>query len=347
MNKISKREVIIFSVVAVLFLMIPFMLGTNFSTDGDFYEKPFFKKMLAEYFLLIVFFVFNYQYLTPEFIFKKRYFAYLIAILACFYIIHTIPDYFFHVENIRPKNDLPLRGRKRMEPRRFPVYLIWSTKVLLFACTTFISLLLRQSKRYIEVKEEQQLAEIAYLRAQINPHFLFNTLNSIYALTLQKSDNAPDAVMKLSKMMRYVVSDSSKEMVTLKEDLEYIKNYVQLQRLRITNKDSIQLSIVGDHQQFNISPLLLITFIENAFKYGVVNEDEYPIKINLLIEEGVLTLDVINTISDHQIREDEKSEVGIKNTTKRLDYLYPNKYSLDINQKDDQFLVKLKLDLND
>ena len=342
MNKISKREVIIFSVVAVLFLMIPFMLGTNFSTDGDFYEKPFFKKMLAEYVLLIVFFIFNYQYLTPEFIFKKRYIAYIISILACFYIIYTIPDYFFHIDNF-----YSTKGKRRIQPRRFSIYLIWTTKVLLFACSTFISLLLRQSKRFLEVKEEKQLSEIAYLRAQINPHFLFNTLNSIYALTLQKSDNAPDAVMKLSKMMRFVVSESSKDVVSLKEDIDYIKNFVQLQRLRITNKESIHLNIEGEYQQLNISPLLLITFIENAFKYGVINDDEYPIKINLFIEKGVLTLSVVNTISDHQIREDEKSEIGIKNTTKRLDYLYPEKYNLDIVQNDDQFLVKLKIDLND
>ena len=342
MNKISKRELIIFLVVAVLFLMIPFMIGTNFSTDGDFYEKPFFKKMLTEYVLLIVFFIFNYQYLTPEFVFKKRYIAYIISILACFYIIYTIPDYFFHTDNF-----YLIKGKRRSQPRRFSIYLIWTTKVLLFACSTFISLLLRQSKRFLEVKEEKQLSEIAYLRAQINPHFLFNTLNSIYALTLQKSDNAPDAVMKLSKMMRYVVSDSSKEVVSLKEDIDYIKNFVQLQRLRITNKDSIHLIIEGEYKQFNISPLLLITFIENAFKYGVINDDEYPIKINLFIEKGVLTLSVVNTISDHQIREDEKSEVGIKNTRKRLDYLYPEKYNLDIVQNDDQFLVKLKIDLND
>ena len=318
------------------------MLGTNFSTDGDFYEKPFFKKMLAEYVLLIVFFIFNYQYLTPEFVFKKRYTAYIISILACFYIIYTIPDYFFHIDDF-----YSIKGKRRIQPRRFSIYLIWTTKVLLFACSTFISLLLRQSKRFLEVKEEKQLSEIAYLRAQINPHFLFNTLNSIYALTLQKSDNAPDAVMKLSKMMRYVVSDSSKEAVSLKEDIDYIKNFVQLQRLRITNKESIHLNIEGEYQQLNISPLLLITFIENAFKYGVINDDEYPIKINLFIEKGVLTLSVLNTISDHQIREDEKSEVGIKNTTKRLDYLYPDKYDLNIVKKDDQFLVKLKIDLND
>lgn len=319
------------------------MLGTNFSSEGDFYEKPFFKKMLAEYFLLIVFFIVNYQYLTPEFIFKKRYLVYLLSIAVCFYLVYTIPDYLFPID----RNDFPIRIRRKMPTRKLPTYLFWSLKVLLFACSTFISLLLRQSKRFLEVKEEKQLSEIAYLRAQINPHFLFNTLNSIYALTLQKSDNAPDAVMKLSKMMRYVVSDSSKELVTLKEDIDYIKNYVQLQRLRITNKESIHLTIEGEINQLSISPLLLITFIENAFKYGIVNDDESPVKIDLLIENGILTLTVINEISDHQIREDEKSEIGIKNTTKRLDYLYPAKYDLAIEIKDNQFYVKLKIDLND
>lgn len=321
------------------------MLAMNFTTDGNFYEKPYFKKMLVEYLFLLVFFAVNYLYLTPEFVFKKRYIIYIILVAISFYLIYSIPDYLFHTDGIRSKGELSIRGKRRMEGRKIPMYFIWSTKVLLFACTTFISLLLRQTKRLTEIKEEKQLSEIAYLRAQINPHFLFNTLNSIYALTLQKSDNAPDAVMKLSKMMRYVVTDSSQEVVSLQEDITYIKNYVQLQRLRITNKESIQLNIKGQYDDYNISPLLLITFIENAFKYGVINDEESPIIIDFLIENDVLYLKVENTISGHDISVDEKSEIGIRNTVKRLDYIYPNQYKLDIIQKDEQFIVKLKLDL--
>ena len=338
---LSKKEIGMFFIIGIIFIIIPFLIVTNIPTQQNIFELTFFKKMLIESILLWLFFIFNYVFLIPKLYFKKNYILYVISLIFGFFIIYKVPDllYFGGISNRWSEG----RGRGR----RIPFTLIWISKLLFYICIAFIPLFIRQNIRLREVKEEKQLSEIAYLRAQINPHFLFNTLNSIYALTLQKSDNASDAVMKLSKMMRYVVSDSSKDLVPLQQDLDYIKNYIQLQQLRIVNKDSIHFTMTGNFSQLMISPLLLINFIENAFKYGIVDDVDNPIKIDINIVEGQLEMKVNNTISGDELMESEKSETGISNTKKRLDYIYTNKYDLVIDENKQQFTVKLKIDLND
>ena len=341
--KITNRENIIFFGVSILFILIPFLVVPNFEQQQNIFQTMRFKRMLTENILLLGFFFLNYFYLIPRIYFKKKYLFYIIALLLCFLIVYQVPEMIFQL-----KKDLPKIGEFKGERfRKPPPFMMWSPKILLFFCLTLISLFIRQNKSYQEVKEEKQLSEIAYLRAQINPHFLFNTLNNIYALTLQKSDYASDAVMKLSKMMRFVVSDSSKDFVSLQQDLEYIKNYIQLQQLRLVTKNSILFEIIGNPSNLKISPLLLINFIENAFKYGVIDDKNNPIKINLEIVEQVLTLKVENLKSDEEFSDEEKSEIGISNSKKRLNYIYADRYQLSINETVDRFFVELKLELND
>ena len=344
MINISKREIITIIAVSIGFLLMPFIFTPNIDEQQNYFSSNQFLRVLSENILLIGFFILNYFFFTTKLYFKKKYVVYILVLLVSFFFIYKIPEMIFPFERIGGKGP---RGIGKFGPRKPPLFIIWSPKVLMFACVSFITVIFRQSIRYQEVKEEKQLSEIAYLRAQINPHFLFNTLNSIYALTLQKSDNASDAVMKLSKMMRYVVSDSSKDLVPLQQDLDYIKNYIQLQQLRIVNKDSIHFTMSGNFSQLMISPLLLINFIENAFKYGIVDEVENPIIIDINVIEGQLELKVVNTISGNELMESEKSETGISNTKKRLNYLYGDRYELNIKEVNQQFSVNLKMDLND
>ena len=343
-TKLSKREIIIFLIISIIFVLIPFITAPSFSSDQDIYESNIFKRMMFENALLLVFFLFNYFILIPKLYLKKHYIIYVIILVICFFIVYKIPEWAFHMGKMPPRKP-PFEEIGRRKPLRD--FMMWSPKVIMFFLMTIVSLFIRQNKRYQEVKEQKQLSEIAYLRAQINPHFLFNTLNNIYALTLQKSDSASDAVMKLSKMMRFVVSDSSKDFVPLQQDLDYIKNYIQLQKLRLVNENSINFVIDGNPANQKISPLLLINFIENAFKYGVIDDVENPIRIKISVIDSVLSLFVENTITTDEIIEEEKSEIGIKNTKKRLNYLYPNRYQLEINESDNTFVVKLNMFLND
>ena len=344
MNKISKREIVIIVVVAISFLLMPFVFSPTISEEQSYFTSNRFLRVLAENILLIVFFIINYIFFTTQLYFKKQYVIYGIVLIFSFFVIYKIPEYIFPFE--RMSNRGP-RTFGKFTPRRPPLFLIWSPKVLMFSCVSLITVIFKQNKRYQEIKEEKQLSEIAYLQAQINPHFLFNTLNNIYALTLQKSDYASDAVMKLSKMMRFVVSESSKEVVLLAQDLDYIKNYIQLQQLRLVNKSSIEYIVEGKPENLKITPLLLINFIENAFKYGVADDIENPIKIYITIEEKQLELYVENKIEPEKLIQTDKSEVGLKNSKKRLEYLYTNKYDLDINEDMGSYYVNLKLTLDD
>ncbi len=339
----SRREKIIFCVAACIFLLMPVMFMPDVSSQQNYFQVPFFRKIFLEYVLLLVFFILNFNYFTPNFYFRKKYVLYFLILAISFVIIYFIPEQFFPFQRPSRVGDV-VTLRPRRQP---PLFMKWSPKVLMFACITMVSLFLRHNKRYQEIKEEKQLSEIAYLRAQINPHFLFNTLNNIYALTLQKSDYASDAVMKLSKMMRFVVSESSKEFVPLQQDIEYIKNYIQLQQMRLVNKDSIDFVVDGNASTLQISPLLLINFIENAFKYGVLDQEDTPIKVYLTIEGKELELYVENEIETHQFDPNEKSEVGMKNTRKRLEYIYDKRHELNVNQVDNQYIVNLKLTLDD
>ena len=344
MNKISKREIILITVVAISFILMPFVFSPSINEQQNYFSSKHFFRILSENVMLTIFFILNYFFFTTKFYFKKKYIIYGIALIVSFILIYKIPEFIFPFEKIEGRGP---KGLGKFGTRRPPLFIFWSPKVLMFSCVTLITVTLKQNKRYQEIKEEKQLSEIAYLQAQINPHFLFNTLNNIYALTLQKSEFASDAVMKLSKMMRFVVSESSKEVVLLAQDLDYIKNYIQLQQLRLLDKKSIDYIVEGNPKNLKISPLLLINFIENAFKYGVMDEVDNPIKIYITIEENNLELYVENKIESEKLIQTDKSEVGLKNSKKRLEYLYTNKYDLDINQDSENFYVNLKLTLDD
>lgn len=341
-KKITKREIVIFLIISVVFILIPFLsVSNNNLANNIVFETSHFKRMLFENILLLMFFFLNYFLLIPKLYFNRKYIFYILLLAICFFIIYKIPEWCFHLQKM-PRREPRFDQFKPHGPPP-PNFMMWSPKVLMFSSLVIISLFIRQNKRYVEMKEQKQLSEIAYLRAQINPHFLFNTLNNIYALTLQKSDSASDAVMKLSKMMRFVVSHSSKDFVSLKEDLEYIKNYIKLQELRLINKSSIDFQIDGDASDLNISPLLLINFIENAFKYGIIDNDKYPIKIKISIDNETLIMLVENTILKEKNLIEEKSEVGLKNTKKRLDVIYANRYQLEIKETSFDYFVRLKL----
>lgn len=206
-----------------------------------------------------------------------------------------------------------------------------------------LSFLLRVNQRLGSMESEKLKTEVSYLKAQINPHFLFNTLNSLYALTLEKSDAAPNAILKLSGMMRYVVTESSRERVALQNELDYIRNYISLQELRMDEATDFRLEITGDTAGKIISPLILIPFIENAFKYGLNPEKKSVIYIGITTSANELTLIVKNNKVNTSLPPEEVSGRGLENTQMRLDYLYPDKHSLTITEDKDTFEVKLIL----
>lgn len=196
-----------------------------------------------------------------------------------------------------------------------------------------------------QLKEEKTISELQALRARINPHFLFNSLNTIYGETLKKSDKAPQLILELSDLLRYVVDHSDEATVPLKQELEYIQKFVHLQKERTNHPERIQLIIETDDENLMLPPLLLITFIENCFKHGSVSEEHDFIHISIKTEGKKLTLQTRNTINEKAFTPDQKSSLGLENARRRLDLSLPNTHSLEYDSIGNEFNLALTLEL--
>ncbi len=232
-----------------------------------------------------------------------------------------------------------------------PVFLMSVSRTL---STCFLMLIISGMLRlvYSFLKSENQKkslenatlnAEVDLLKAQINPHFLFNTLNSIYSLASVKSDKTDEAILKLSDLLRYALYDTAEGKVQLSQDIQYVNNYIDLQLLRLSNKVTIKYTVAGNADNKVIAPMLLITFIENAFKHGVSYLQQSLIKINIQIFDETLTLEVTNPIVENNSF--VAGGIGLKNVQRRLELIYPNQHQLYIYQEQHQFSVSLKISI--
>lgn len=194
-----------------------------------------------------------------------------------------------------------------------------------------------------ELINQQQASELALMRSQVNPHFLFNTLNNIYSLVYRKSDEAPEAVMKLSSIMRYMLYDSAARKVPLEKEIEYLKSYIELQNLRIKHPDFVSLHIDGDIEGKTIAPMLLISFVENAFKHS--NKSYRPgIHIQLSALNGTIFFKVMNYLRNASSANDEPTGgISLGTIKRRLELIYPGKHKLLISQEADTFSINLEI----
>lgn len=215
--------------------------------------------------------------------------------------------------------------------------------VWMIGMATRISEQWRHSERRAILSEaEKAHAELSFFKAQINPHFLFNTLNNIYALAVSNSTHTAASILKLSQMMRYITEEATENYVPLEDELNCLDNYVELQKLRLNAKTTLDFRVKGMADEIRIAPLVLMTFVENAFKYGVSNHRDSLIRITVEILDDRLLFFCQNRIIEKR-RDEERTGVGIANTRKRLDLLYPGRYELDIRNDGEQFAVNLKL----
>jgi len=344
-----KLRTLVLHILGILaFLSIPVFTSPDFDSDRDMLMVSEFRKNFASYFLLLLFFYANFYYFIPKFYFQKKTFLYFALIFISYAIIVRFPDFIFpsnfqdHGPMMPPKMD----GHPPLPPNEMFFFMPQGGSLFQFLLVLALSFILKINARLTEINSEKLKAEVSYLKAQINPHFLFNTLNSLYALTIEKSDSAPDAVLKLSNMMRYVVTESTNDFVPLEKEINYIKDYVDLQRLRISDESNLEFSLNGNSKGKRIAPLVIIPFIENAFKYGINGEENWHISIKIDISEDDFLLDVINNQVNVNIPEDETSEQGIENTARRLEFIYPGEHQLEVNDNKDRFHVHLKIKLS-
>lgn len=304
---------------------------------------------LASQVINIVFFAvvvyINLLYLFPAYLKKEQYWTYmflLIGIALLFTPLKLVLKYILFAKTGGMRQDILDN-----------LYTYFLSMFLVAGLSTVGKIMVDwivENRKKVTVENESMQSELRFLKSQINPHFLFNTLNSLYALTLKKDDKAPDIVIKLSEMMRYMLYECNEPRVPLRKEINYLQNYLDLERLRQRKGIDIQLHVKGSVNDQMIAPLMLIPFLENSFKHGV----------NANIKDGfvIATLNV-EPRAVHFILENSKGSVmpsqvhagrpsggiGLVNVRRRLDLLYKDKYDLNIRESPGTYAVHLDLDL--
>jgi sensor histidine kinase YesM len=302
---------------------------------------------------IIVSYFFNYL-LVPRYLWHKRYGRFfllsfhtlLIAIWFSFLIV------FFALIYI-------LNNKSSIDPAVLhPEFQVVSLNFIVF-----LAIAIKQIKRAFFIQQEKnQLektklttelklkeAELKLLKAQIHPHFLFNTLNNLYGLTLEKSDEAPDLVLRLSKILDYILYRCDEKRVLLSEEINNLKNYIEIEKIRYSDKLKLKIYFPKNTNNLNIAPLVILPFVENAFKHGVSKSPGLAlVEIKITLTEKTLIFNIKNTRNPILKKEQNYTKgIGLNNVKKRLDLMYPNKYILSIQDKDESFSVDLTLQLED
>ncbi len=204
-------------------------------------------------------------------------------------------------------------------------------------------------KRTQQLEQEKLQAELKFLKAQVHPHFLFNTLNNLYALTLKQSKDASEVVLKLSDLLDYMLYECNADWVPLKKEIKLVEDYISLEKIRYGQRLEVSFDIRGEVEETMIAPMMILPFVENSFKHGVSGElNQSWVSIDLTVKGESLTLKVENSKSkngEHEDRFDYKQGIGLKNVKRRLDLLYTDRFDLNILDSEESFLVVLKLNL--
>lgn len=296
---------------------------------------------------LSIFYI-NYTLLIPILVIqKKKYGLYMFSIfllIAIMVVIKTIvaslnSDFFLTYINEDNGKVIYMELTKYMVFAIFVSgFFVVVSALLKFAIDWFGSERIQR-----DLVSEKRDMELQFLKSQLNPHFLFNSLNNIYSLAYQKSDKTADAILKLSEIMRYMIYESNDSWVALSKEIDYVQSYIELQKLRFKDGAAVELTLNGEIDNQQVVPLILISFVENAFKHGVANDPNDPIRINIIANQKILHFSVTN--KKNQYNKDVMGGVGLNNVERRLQLLYPERYKLNIVNSATHYTTELMLDI--
>ncbi|MET1260634.1 histidine kinase [Flagellimonas sp. DF-77] len=341
------KEVWIHVIIWICFLSLP--LGIGYAKIGEIDPNFLPRAVFNPIFLVYI----NYLYLVPKFLLKKKLWTYLFLSVLIIVVFNTVINRWFFPVPIQRLIDLTdgLRTPEedfRMAPLRqlpYAMTLIFSLAFYLLGGILGLTKdFYRRDRMNREILVQKKETELEFLKAQLNPHFLFNSLNGIYSMVRNKSREAPEAVIALSELMRYMLYETKGDVVPLSKEIDYIKNYVQLQRYRLQDCSEVKLAIKGEYQDKKIPPLLLIPFVENAFKYGTNFKGLTDVKIRLEIIDNDLFFSAKNRINDYR-KDKINSGIGLKNIANRLQLLFPDNHALKIDKENGSYLVELEINL--
>jgi two-component system LytT family sensor kinase len=355
----GKIKIILHILAWAILLGLPLYFAKRFQAGYDF---------LWVYYLIMLIngliFYINYLFLVPKFFFQKRKHRYYISaliLIICFYFVSNISNklIFSYVTNKDRTEQLqpPPEGRGRPGPprggilrARFPfremhILSYTSSSLFLIFFSLGLRVLERQSKiekMQEEMEREKLNSELAFLKNQISPHFFFNTLNNIYSLIGINAEDSQKAVLKLSKLMRYLLYESEKGNTKLSQEIDFMSNYIDLMKLRMSDKVTLSVSFPDKYEDISMPPLLFVPFIENAFKHGISYREKSFIDISILAGKDSITFRCANSnMNKNGNGGKEHSGIGLENVLKRLNLLYPDKHDLKISETDKTYEVLL------
>jgi sensor histidine kinase YesM len=319
----------------VFWVLSVYAIGTYFSISSIFKFIDFFYAVLFHIPLLYLVYV-NLRILIPRFLEKGKYGLYALNVLLLLATTYGLHEFTFEIL-------LPIL------PTEF--YMVsfteWQVLLSIFVIYLVLTTLIKLSKSWYtlqQLQKEKLSIELNSLKAQVNPHFLFNSLNSIYSQALSKSEQTADTVLELSNLLRYMLYEVGEDMVPLSKEIEMLENYIELQKLRVDESAHISWRVSGELEGVKIAPLLVFPLVENAFKHGLkgASEDSY-VRVSVHVDQSIL-IEIENNIGEVDDMEKGKyGGIGLENVKRRLELIYPRQYELVIDDKDDSFHVKLEL----
>lgn len=321
-------------------VLLVILIFSDFSQVG--WPLVLYQKVVDIIFYAIIIYI-NLLYLIPNFLSHKKFWTYvallLLAVLVLTPIKIAIQVFLFA--------DAPSFQHYFIENQSYffmSMFLVGSSSTIYGILSDWF---IHQSEK-MELQTQTMQSELKFLRSQINPHFLFNTLNNLYALTLKKSDDAPEIVLKLSEMMRYMLYECNEKRVPLQKEVAYMKNYLDLERLRQHESIDIQFNLNGDISDQTIAPLLLIPFIENSFKHGLSSQLNHGwVNIDMHVHGNKLKFTIENSKGPSQPRQVHRKSggIGLVNVRRRLNLIYDDQYHLKISNEPNVYRVTLDLNL--
>ena len=356
MVKPKLSELIIQIIVGLTFISLPLTFQAGQLDWNAFLNilKSFYTWLF--FFFYVFLFYFHSYVLIPYLYFKKRIVLYVLSLLLLLVVVNYVRPFENFVrhtmdvkQNFQPPPPRPQRKFPHSLPRiqspprvDFPSIFLFVMVIALSGAVQINRRWRRSEQRIAEAEADKAQAELSFLKVQLNPHFLFNTLNNLYSLAISKDEHTAEGIIKLSNIMRYFTDEVTENFVPLSSEINCIKDYIDLQRLRLGNKAIVGFSVHGQPEDLTIAPLVLMVFVENAFKYGISNHEPSSIDIRINIQKSGIDILCRNEILKHTSKH-ERSGIGLTNTQKRMDYLSPARHNFNISIENNFFTARLKI----
>lgn len=334
---IKEKKILLYMDLAYCFLILPLILvliPTNKFIEND----PYFFLILLIY--MVTLYYINRRFNIPALIIKKEFLKAGVVFLSTIIIAWAFTK--VPILDLRHADFASIPDPVDLL-RALTVWFLYFINMSFGLMTSLVVELFRQIISRQEIESERNKAEIALYKSQINPHFMFNTLNTLYGLFITQSEKTEEVFIKFTDIIKYMYSNAEKEKIPIIDEVTYIREYIDIQSLRLGTSTSIDFSCEIDEHSLLIPPMILITFVENAFKYGISSTKDSIIHISILLKDNLLIFKTSNVIFNN--RNYKSDGIGIENCRKRLNLLYSDRYTLDCGAEGDIFNTKLTIEL--